>query len=79
VCSDRYTAFGKCIEHAQSPLREVLGCVLGEVATPSLGLDLLQFAADEIDELRAAAARGRASGAMVPTICKSRALFRQSA
>jgi len=46
------------IRHAESPFREVLGRVLGEVATPSLGPDLLQFAEDEIDELRAAAARG---------------------
>jgi len=46
------------IQYAESPLREVLGRVLGEVATPALGLDLLQFAGDEIDELRAAAARG---------------------
>jgi HEAT repeat protein len=38
-------------------LREVLGRVLGEVATPSLGLDLLQFVGDDLDELRAAAAR----------------------
>src|SRR5207245_11541888 len=39
------------------PLREVLGRVLGEVATPSLSLDLLQFVGDDLDELRAAAAR----------------------
>jgi HEAT repeat protein len=38
-------------------LREALGRVLGEVATPSLGLDLLQFVGDDLDELRAAAAR----------------------
>jgi HEAT repeat protein len=35
----------------------VLGRVLGEVATPSLGDDLLQFVGDDRDELRAAAAR----------------------
>jgi len=45
------------VQHAEGPLREVLGRVLGEVATPSLGLDLLQFAGDDLDELRAAAAR----------------------
>jgi len=38
-------------------LREVLGRVLGEVATPSLGPDLLQFAGDDLDELRASVAR----------------------
>jgi HEAT repeat protein len=45
------------VQHAEGPLRGVLGRVLGEVATPSLGLDLLQFAGDDLDELRAAAAR----------------------
>jgi HEAT repeat protein len=45
------------VQHAKGPLREVLGRVLGEVATPSLGLELLQFVGDELDELRAAAAR----------------------
>jgi HEAT repeat protein len=45
------------LQHAQGPLREILGRVLGEVATPSLGLDLLQYVGDDLDELRAAAAR----------------------
>ena len=45
------------VQRAKGPVREVLGRVLGEVANPSLGMDLLQFAADELDELRAAAAR----------------------
>jgi HEAT repeat protein len=45
------------VQHAEGPLREVLGRVLGEVATPSLGLDLLQFVGDDLDELRGAAAR----------------------
>ena len=44
-------------QHAEGPLREVLGRVLGEVATPSLGTDLLQFVGDQREELRAAAAR----------------------
>jgi HEAT repeat protein len=35
----------------------VLGRVLGEVATPSLSSDLLQFVGDDLAELRAAAAR----------------------
>jgi HEAT repeat protein len=46
------------LQHAESSVREVLGRVVGEVATPSLGLDLLEFVGDEVDELRAAAARG---------------------
>ena len=45
------------VKQAEEPLREVLGRVLGEVATPALGLDLLQFVGDEREELRAAAAR----------------------
>jgi len=45
------------VQNATGQLREVLGRVLGEVATPSLGLDLLQFVGDDLDELRAAAAR----------------------
>ena len=48
------------VQHAKGPLREILGRVLGEVATPSLGLDLLQFVGDDLDELRAAAARAMA-------------------
>ena len=48
------------VQHARGPLREVLGRVLGEVATPSLGLDLLQFVGDDLDELRAVAARAMA-------------------
>jgi len=48
------------VQSATGPLREVLGRVLGEVATPSLGLDLLQFVGDDLDELRAAAARALA-------------------
>jgi HEAT repeat protein len=45
------------VQNAQGPLRQALGRVLGEVATPSLGLDLLQFVADDVEELRAAVAR----------------------
>src|SRR5713226_1825005 len=45
------------VQYAEGALREVLGRVLGEVATPSLGLDLLQLVGDEHEELRAAAAR----------------------
>ena len=45
------------VQRSKGPVREVLGRVLGEVANTSLGLDLLQFASDELAELRAAAAR----------------------
>ncbi len=46
------------LRHAEGPVRELLGRVLGEVASPSVGMDLLQFVDDDLDELRAAAARG---------------------
>lgn len=45
------------VQQAEGPLREVLGRVLGEVATPSLAMDLLPFVEDEREELRASAAR----------------------
>src|ERR1700682_779227 len=48
------------LKHAEGPVRAVIGRVLGEVATPSLALDLLQFVGDDLDELRAAAARAMA-------------------
>lgn len=56
-CAERPQLLIPYVEHAEGLLREVLGRVLGEVATPSLGLDLLQFVGDDLDELRAAAAR----------------------
>src|SRR5713226_5395470 len=56
-CAERPQLLIPYVQHAVGPLREVLGRVLGEVATPSLSLDLLQFVGDELDELRAAAAR----------------------
>ena len=56
-CAERPQMLLPFVQHAENPLREVLGRVLGEVATPSIGLDLLQFAGDDLDELRAAAAR----------------------
>jgi HEAT repeat protein len=46
------------LHHADKSVREVLGRVMGEVATPSLGSELLRFADDDLPELRAAAARG---------------------
>jgi len=56
-CAERPQLLLPYVQHAEGALREVLGRVLGEVATPSLGLDLLQFVGDDLDELRAAAAR----------------------
>jgi len=59
-CAERPQLLLRYVQSATGPLREVLGRVLGEVATPSLGLDLLQFVGDDLDELRAAAARALA-------------------
>lgn len=56
-CAERPNLLLPYVQNAEGRLREVLGRVLGEVATPSLGLDLLQFVGDDLDELRAAAAR----------------------
>ena len=56
-CAERPQLLLPYVQHAEGSLREVLGRVLGEIATPSLGLDLLQFVGDDLDELRAAAAR----------------------
>lgn len=56
-CAERPQLLLPYVQNATGHLREVLGRVLGEVATPSLGLDLLQFVGDDLDELRAAAAR----------------------
>ena len=56
-CAERPQVLLPYVQHAEGSLSEVLGRVLGEVATPSLGLDLLQFVGDDLDELRAAAAR----------------------
>lgn len=56
-CAERPQMLVPYLQHAEGPMREVLGRVLGEIATPSLGTELLQFVDDEIAELRAAAAR----------------------
>jgi HEAT repeat protein len=56
-CAERPQQLLPYLQHATGPLRETLGRVLGEVATPALSHDLLQFVGDELDELRAAAAR----------------------
>ena len=56
-CAERPQLLLPYLQHAEAPVREVLGRVLGEVATPSLGAELLRFAQDDSDELRAASAR----------------------
>ncbi len=56
-CAERPRILLPYLEQADSATREVLGRVLGEIATPSLGPELLRFADDNLAELRAAAAR----------------------
>ena len=58
TCAERPQVLLPHLHHADKTVREVLGRVLGEVATPSFGPDLMQFADDELPEMRAAAARG---------------------
>ena len=57
ACGERPELLLPYLRHAEDPVREVLGRVLGEVATASMGMDLMPFAEDKLDELRAAAAR----------------------
>ena len=59
-CAERPRLLLPYLEHAETAMREVLGRVLGEVATAGLGIDLLPFADDDIPELRATAARALA-------------------
>jgi HEAT repeat protein len=56
-CSERPRMLLPFLQHADKHARQVIGRVLGEIATPALGTDLLQFVEDEQPELRAAAAR----------------------
>jgi HEAT repeat protein len=56
-CAERPQTLLPFLQNAKGSLREALGRVFGEVATASLALDLLQFVDDDLDELRAAAAR----------------------
>ncbi len=58
TCAERPQVLLPHLHHADRSVREVLGRVIGEVATPSLGSELLRFADDDLPELRAAAARG---------------------
>jgi HEAT repeat protein len=57
-CAEHPQVLLPYLRYAAGEVREVLGRVLGEVATPALGAELLQFVDDELPELRAAAARG---------------------
>jgi HEAT repeat protein len=45
------------VEHSSGPIRELLVRVLGELASPELGEELLLLAADPLPEVRASAAR----------------------
>ena len=56
-CRERPQILLSYLHLADPQLREVLGRVLGEVASSSLGAELIGLAGDELPELRAAAAR----------------------
>jgi len=56
------------LELAGPELREVLARVLGEVASPSLGAELIGLADDELPELRAAAARALSNAQPGPAL-----------
>ena len=58
ACAERPQVLLPHLQQPDKTVREVLGRVLGEVATPSLAPELLRFADDDLPELRAAAARG---------------------
>ena len=57
-CAERPQLVLPYLQHSERSTREVLARVLAEVATPSLGTDLMPFVDDDLPELRAAAARG---------------------
>jgi HEAT repeat protein len=56
-CRERPQILVSYLQLADPQLREVLARVIGEVASPSLGAELIGLADDELPELRAAAAR----------------------
>jgi HEAT repeat protein len=56
-CAERPQILLPYLRHSEATVREVLGRVLGEVATHSMGTEVLPFADDDLPELRAAAAR----------------------
>jgi HEAT repeat protein len=59
-CAERPRMLLPYLEQCEAGTREVLARVLGEIATPSIGAELLRFADDELAELRAAVARALA-------------------
>jgi HEAT repeat protein len=60
-CGEQPQLLMPYVRNAKGSVREVLGRVLGEIASASLSMDLVQFAGDELEELRAAAARAMSS------------------
>ena len=64
-CGERPQLLLPYVRNAKGSVREVLGRVLGEIASPALCLDLVQFAGDELEELRAAAARAMSNSPSV--------------
>jgi HEAT repeat protein len=56
-CAERPQLLLPHLQNSERSTREILGRVMGEVATASLGTQLLAFVDDEMPELRAAAAR----------------------
>lgn len=56
-CRERPQVLVPYIQHANGDVREMLARVMGEVATPSMDVNLLNLAEDDLPELRAAAAR----------------------
>lgn len=56
-CSERPRMLLDLLHDGETPVRQIIGRVMGEVAVPALGNDLLPFVHDEEAELRAAAAR----------------------
>jgi HEAT repeat protein len=56
-CRERPQVLMPYLKLADPKLREVLARIVGEVAGPSLGMELIGLADDELPELRAAAAR----------------------
>lgn len=56
-CAEHPQILVSYLQSAKGQVREILARVLGEVATPAVRNDLLQFVDDELPELRAAAAR----------------------
>jgi HEAT repeat protein len=64
-CAERPQLLMPYVRNAKGSVREVLGRVLGEIASASLSMDLVQFAGDELEELRAAAARAMSNSPSV--------------